>query len=772
MADDDIKKDADLQRGKDPLENGAVENELDLLKSIKDTLMAQTEMLEGDISSELTSVKDVLTSILDVNKKQLETLSNQLNLDKSEIQEDKIDDLRAEERDREMLELFKDIKTVLGKVEGNTEDSGKRPIFGLLGLGAAATALFSGSLAKGALAVAGIGVGLGLAAAGFLLGAKAVEWTGETLGDINYDHFVDAGKGLSKVAGSLDGNAIKAIAAVFGGAALVTMGSKGVASIAMNPVGIAANMAGVGLGIGGFFAGFMLGAKAVEGVDNLFDGIDYGGLVKTAHGFNDVIAALDGPSLGIIGTLLAVEIFKNSTFTGSKFHLEGSSSAKALFGVGAGISAFFLGLTLGDALVGLTDSNLASMTKASEGLIKVMRPLVDNKDVLLGIGTLVAAGIFGTFKGGFLKSARVVGGIALAGAAIGSFFTGLNVGAIGTWIGDGGDNLAKLMNNVADGLNAFSGTQIKSMLAAGGIFGVVTAIPGGAAVTGLATVGIGLAGAALGAFFTGIGLNDALLGAIGADGSTLNKLMTNTASGLSSFNEIDGVNLIAVGGGLAAIGAGLFGFATGKFFDSAGKAIVSFGEGAVDLVKDLGSVVGLGDGATERTTVIENLAQELRQFSGLGPDLDAAVNAVQNLPDMFGNLKPKDEAEVLRGITFYAGAARMLLNEFDFEAKDRAFSNIERLNEVTKGLDFKATIQLEGIDKVTEELDDLAVLLEKITNNTGIAIQPNLLPISEGDMKSNTPIAISSTTSSRANTQFINFNSSSRVGLSTGGPGE
>ena len=93
-------------------------------------------------------------------------------------------------------------------------------------------------------------------------------------------------------------------------------------------------------------------------------------------------------------------------------------------------------------------------------------------------------------------------------------------------------------------------------------------------------------------------------------------------------------------------------------------------------------------------------------------------------------------------------------------------------NEVTKGLDFKATIQLEGIDKVTEELDDLAVLLEKITNNTGIAIQPNLLPISEGDMKSNTPIAISSTTSSRANTQFINFNSSSRVGLSTGGPGE
>lgn len=772
MADDDIKKDADLQRGKDSLENGAVENELDLLKSIKDTLMAQTEVLEGDISSELTSVKDVLTSILDVNKKQLESLSNQLNLDKSEIQDDKIDDLRAEERDREMLELFKDIKTVLGKVEGNTEDSGKRPIFGMLGLGAAAAAIFSGGLARSALAVAGIGIGLGLAAAGFLLGAKAVELTGETLGDINYDHFVDAGKGLSKVAASLNTEAIVAVAGVFGGAALVTMGSKGVASIAMNPVGIAANMAGVGLGIGGFFAGFMLGAKAVEGVDNLFDGIDYGGLVKTAEGFNDVIAALDGPSLGIIGTLLAVEIFKNSTFTGSKFHLEGSSSAKALFGVGAGISAFFLGLTLGDALVGLTDSNLTSMTKASEGLVKVIKPLVENKAVLLGLGTLLAAGIFGSFKGGFLRTGRVVGGIALAGAAIGTFFTGLNVGAIGTWIGDGGDNLAKLMNNVATGLNAFSGNQIKAMLAAGGIFGVVTAIPGGAAVTGLATVGIGLAGAALGAFFTGIGLNDALLGAIGADGSTLKNLMVNTATGLKAFNNIDGVNLIAVGGGLAAIGAGLLGFATGKFFEASGRKIIEFGEGIADLGKDAFAWLGMGEGAQERNTVLEVLAEDLRNFAGLGPDLDAAVNAVQNLPDMFSNLKPKDEAEVLRGIKFYAGAARLLLNEFDFEAKDRAFQNLADLNEVTKGLDFKATIQLEGIDRVTEELDDLAELLEKITNNTGIAIQPNILPISEGDMKPNTPIAISSTTSSRANTQFINFNSSSRIGLSTGGPGE
>ena len=310
------------------------------------------------------------------------------------------------------------------------------------------------------------------------------------------------------------------------------------------------------------------------------------------------------------------------------------------------------------------------------------------------------------------------------------------------------------------------------MLAAGAIFGAVTATGGGAAIAGLATIGIGLAGAALGAFFTGIGLNDALLGAIGADGTAIKNIMVNTATGLSAFNEIDGVNLIAVGGGLAAIGAGLLGFATGKFIDASGRALVEFGQGIVDFGKDAFAWLGMGEGAQERNTVLEVLADDLRNFAGIGPDLDAAVNAVQKLPSMFANLKPGDKDGVLEGIEFYGQAARMLLSEFDFDANEKAFSNIERLNEVTKGLDFKATIKLEGIDKVTEELDDLALLLERITNNTGIAIQPNI-PISEADMKpKNNAIAISSNSSSRSNTQFINFNSNARLGLSSGGPGD
>ena len=139
---------------------------------------------------------------------------------------------------------------------------------------------------------------------------------------------------------------------------------------------------------------------------------------------------------------------------------------------------------------------------------------------------------------------------------------------------------------------------------------------------------------------------------------------------------------------------------------------------------------------------------------------------------MFANLRPGNKDEIMEGIEFYGQAARMLLNEFDFDANEKAFSNIERLNEVTKGLDFKATIKLEGIEKVTEELDDLALLLERITNTTGIAIQPNI-PISEGDMKpKGGAVAISTNSSTRSNTQFINFNSNAKSGLAIGGPGD
>ena len=72
----------------------------------------------------------------------------------------------------------------------------------------------------------------------------------------------------------------------------------------------------------------------------------------------------------------------------------------------------------------------------------------------------------------------------------------------------------------------------------GGIFG---ALPGGAGlITGVkVTVGLGIAGAAIGAFFAGIGAVGEGADVIGIDGSGFKTLSTNIASGLVSFNEIE-----------------------------------------------------------------------------------------------------------------------------------------------------------------------------------------------------------------------------------------
>ena len=77
MADDidDIKKDADSQRGKEAPENGeALTSEQEILQSIRDVLIQQTELVEGIESGCITKVGEILNGILSVEQQQLEIL--------------------------------------------------------------------------------------------------------------------------------------------------------------------------------------------------------------------------------------------------------------------------------------------------------------------------------------------------------------------------------------------------------------------------------------------------------------------------------------------------------------------------------------------------------------------------------------------------------------------------------------------------------------------------------------------------------------------------
>ena len=162
MADDDIKKDADTQRGKDPLDNGSVEtSEVELLNKIKDTLFAQTETLSGNLGGELVSIKNILTGIKDLNQQTLDTLQRDIQLELGRDQAERVDGLRDKEAQSEMLDIFRDIKESLGGLDQSQEKEADKSFMsrnlglGILGLTSAKVGGLGVQVAAGSLGIGG-----------------------------------------------------------------------------------------------------------------------------------------------------------------------------------------------------------------------------------------------------------------------------------------------------------------------------------------------------------------------------------------------------------------------------------------------------------------------------------------------------------------------------------------------------------------------------------------------------------------------------------------
>ena len=213
---------------------------------------------------------------------------------------------------------------------------------------------------------------------------------------------------------------------------------------------------------------------------------------------------------------------------------------------------------------------------------------------------------FGRIGGG-LAGAGI--GLGAMGAGIGAFFLGL-AGAEGIMSKFGtGDNLKKMMVNMAEGLGAFSNRDLVALgavLGAGALFGAVPIISGMGAGVGVAAIGLGI-----GAFFSGLAAGDMAIGAMESTGKNLAQFMGNFADGLGKLATSDMIML----GGLLAAGAG-FGalFGVGKSGKAAiGMALIGAG------IAGFFTALGAGDmaiGAMKATgeslsAVIENLATSL-----------------------------------------------------------------------------------------------------------------------------------------------------------------
>jgi len=205
--------------------------------------------------------------------------------------------------------------------------------------------------------------------------------------------------------------------------------------------------------------------------------------------------------------------------------------------------------------------------------------------------------------GGQVQSLGI--GLGAAGAGIGAFFLGLaGAEAIMEKFGSG-DNIKKLLVNVAEGLDAFSTRDLVAIAAAMGV-GALVGARGGSSV-GMAT-GIGAVGFGIGAFFTGLAAGDKAMSWVNTDFESLKKATKGMSEALSN---LDDRALTVVGSLLAAGGA------AGALFGPSRVAQATIGMGAVGLgIGAFFAGLGAGDAGLKWMDVDGGrLVQLMKNFS-------------------------------------------------------------------------------------------------------------------------------------------------------------
>ena len=205
--------------------------------------------------------------------------------------------------------------------------------------------------------------------------------------------------------------------------------------------------------------------------------------------------------------------------------------------------------------------------------------------------------------GGQVQSIGI--GLGAAGAGIGAFFLGLaGAEAIMEKLGTG-DNIKKLLINVAEGLDAFSTKDLIAIGAAMGV-GALVGAAGGSNV-GMAT-GIGAIGFGIGAFFTGLAAGDKAMSWMNTDFESLKKATKGISDALSNLDER---SLAGIGSLLAAGGA------AGALFGPSKVAQATIGIGAVGLgIGAFFAGLGAGDAGLKWMDVDGGrLVQLMKNFS-------------------------------------------------------------------------------------------------------------------------------------------------------------
>jgi hypothetical protein len=420
-------------------------------------------------------------------------------------------------------------------------------------------------------------------------------------------------------------------------------------------IGAAGGLIGAAAGIAGFMAALSLGSMGLDWL-----GADYTGIGDAFASFSEAMENLSPAAMIALGGVAAL-----AASTADFKNLYGLGTASGMTGIGAGISGFLIGLSLGEiglSWIGNDYSNLGGALASFSDAIGNLS--TDAVTLFAGVAGIAIANQ--AFKGDAVDLIAGMGGVA---GGIAAFLSGLVLADIGLdWItgvsgadGSGLKSAFKLFNDsVGELKDTNSIIALGAILAAGTTAGISSkgGIGAGVGIAAVMTgIGAGIAGLMIGltAGNAGIEWINNISGATGDGLVSAFKMFNDSVGALNNENAIialgtilgvgttigaisgaTGVGSLFVAGGIglvmAGIGAGIAGLfiglaAGGKIVDLIESIPGGDGDGLVSVFKMFNnSVLAITPEAIERLKDLTTLAG--MDLKGALFDLSAGVVAM------------------------------------------------------------------------------------------------------------------------------------------------
>lgn len=538
-----------------------------------------------------------------------------------------------------------------------------------------------------------------------------------------------------------------------------------------NVSGIGGILAAPGIGVGAALGGLgsLVGSlgPAGAGIGAFFLGLAGAEAIMTKFGNGENLKALLtnlAEGMGAFGTPELLSL--GALFTGAALFGTvtggGKGAGLGIAAVGAGIAAFFVGLSAADNLIGKFGTNGDNLPRLAQNIADSIKPFVADGGVGGAFAGLLATGaIFGALAGTSKKGVKAMAGMSVGtfaiGSALGAFFAGFGAAAaFNDWLaGDAdGSKLKRIATNMYDTIAIFKdSTWMTGLLAGGAILGAVggaAAAPYAALAAGGAVVGTFAVGAALGAFFAGFAAVDAVTAwlAKDADGSTLKKIATNLSESISGFENIDAGKVFAVGNALTSLGGGMFAFfgaeglhglqnmwgdIKGAFFDIIDTLFgTSFGEG-----EKKSAIQYIVDSLEPIKTIDEKQLQGIDAFS-------AAINGLSGAFTSLANIKAEGITvsleKMLRGVSAILEMKDALLYGGEYDPRGYNLFGTDIISFGPKGEGGLANF-------TAEEQDTMRSGIERLYGGLGITL-PSGAPSAQNMVVPTVPLTVATPSTS------------------------